>query len=209
MLFRHHIVEFFPRRTASTSLRLLTASPPSSAAPPALARPGPARVTPVGNRWRPPSGGPHERRIHGTPTCHRPPPRRPPRPADLPGAGPHRGLVPQVVAPLPRLRRRGPVRPDPGTPRRPAHPARVGTGHPLRPPSAAGPCRAGDSLQLNRGDGHPDGTHGAGLPPLAQPAHHRAGPPAQRLDGAAGAPRPAAAAPAVPRPAGPRLQRPP
>src|SRR6266540_2751733 len=113
MLFRHHIVEFFARRTASTSLRLLTASTPSCTVTSALAQLGPARVTPVGNRWRPPYGGPHERRIHGTPTCYRPPPRWPPRPADLPGAGPHRGLVPQVVAPLPRRRRRGPVRPRP------------------------------------------------------------------------------------------------
>src|SRR5262249_15164805 len=66
----------------------------------------PARVTSVGNRPRPHHGGTHARRIHGTPTCHRAPPRRPTSPVDLPGPGPLRLLVPQVVAPLPRARRR-------------------------------------------------------------------------------------------------------
>src|SRR5262245_2075458 len=50
----------------------------------------PARVTSVGNRPRPHHGGTHARRIHGTPTCQRAPPRRPTSPVYLPGPGPPR-----------------------------------------------------------------------------------------------------------------------
>ena len=121
---------------------------------------------------------------------------------------PLRGLVPQVVAPLPGGRPRGPLRPDPGQPpRRPAHLARAGAGHPLHPPPAPGPCLAGHPLQPDRGRGHPRRTEGPGHPPAPLRAHHRARPAAQRLDRAAGPPRPAAATPGVPRPAGPGLQR--
>src|SRR5262249_56908002 len=99
----------------STSLRLLTALPPFRTL---LTAPAPlpwARVTSVGNRWRPPYGGSHERRIHGTPTCHYSPPLQPLRLVHLPGPGAHRGLVSQVVAPLSRRWRRWPVPPDPVT----------------------------------------------------------------------------------------------
>src|SRR6516165_2717088 len=76
----------------------------------------PARVTSVGNRQRPHHGGSHAGRIHGTTTCHCPPPPRPTCPVHLPGSGPLRLLVPQVVAPLPRIRHRRPLRPDPRHP---------------------------------------------------------------------------------------------
>src|SRR5262245_23337880 len=125
MVFRHYIVEVFVRRAASTSLRSLTVSAPLPPLPAAFAQLPSARVTSMGNRPRPHHGGSDARRIHGTTTCHYAPPRGPRRPGHLPGAGPHRGLVSQVVAPLPRVRCPGPVRPDPGTARRPAHPARV------------------------------------------------------------------------------------
>src|SRR5262245_7549594 len=209
MSFRHYIVEFFMRRTASTSLRSLTVLPPFHALLAAPVLLPSARVTSVGNRWRPHHGGSHERRIHGTPTCHCSPPRRPPRPAHLPGAGPHRGLVSQVVAPLSRGRRRWPVRPDAGTPRRPTHPARVGEVYPLRSPPAPGPHRAGHPLQPDRRPGHPGRTPGPQHRPDPQPAHHRARAPAQRLDGTPRPPGPAAAAAGLSRPAGAGLQRPP
>src|SRR5262245_61214379 len=86
----------------------------------------PTRVTSVGNRQRPHHGGTHARRIRGTPTCHHATPQRPVCPVHLPGSGPLRILVPQVVAPLPRVGRRRFVRPDPRhPPRRPAHRPRV------------------------------------------------------------------------------------
>src|SRR5262249_50242197 len=73
--------------------------------------PRPVRVTSVGNRQRPHHGGTHARRVRGTPTCHHPPPPppRPPCQVHLPGPRPIRVLVPQVVAPLPPGRRRGPL----------------------------------------------------------------------------------------------------
>src|SRR5260370_16294547 len=134
MIFRHYIVEVCVRRTDSTSLRLLTVSLPVLSVAAALAQLLRATVTSVGNRWRPHHGGSHERRIHGTTTCHYAPPRPSPRAAHLPGAGSHRGLVSQVVASLSRVRRRCPVRPDPSTPRTPPHPSRVGERDPLRSP---------------------------------------------------------------------------
>jgi hypothetical protein len=174
MNFRHYIVELFMRRTASTSLRSLTVLP-SFRALLAASTPLPsARVTSVGNRWRPHYGGSHERRIHGTPTFHYAPPRRPHRPVHLPGAGPHRGLVSQVVASLSRMWCRWPVRSDSGTQRRPTHPARVGEGYPLRPPSAPGSCCAGHTLQPDRGHGHSGRTQGSRHPSAAQPTYHRA-----------------------------------
>src|SRR5262245_32799449 len=77
-----------------------------------LPSPGPATVTSVGNRQRPHHGGSHARRIRGTATRHHAPPQRPTCPGHLPGPGPLRVLVPRVVAPPPRVGRRGPVRPD-------------------------------------------------------------------------------------------------
>ena len=79
--------------------------------------------------------------------------------------------------------------------------------YPLHPPPAAGPRLAGYSLPPHRGPGHLGRTQGPRHPPASQPAHHRARAPAQRLDRAAGPPRPAAATSGVPRPAGPSLQR--
>src|SRR5262249_31840190 len=206
-LFRHHIVEVFMRRTASTSLRSLTVSPSFLAPPAVFAQLLESRGTSFANRSRPHHGGSHERRIPGTPTCHYAPSRRPSDLVYLPGAGPHRGLVSQVVAPLPRGRRRGPVRLDPGTPGGPAHPARVGEGDPLRSPAAPGPRHAGHALPPDRGYGHPSRTQGPWLPPPAQPAHHRARAPAQRPDRTPRPPRSLAAASGVPRPASPGLQR--
>src|SRR6516165_9815214 len=115
-----------------------------------------ARVTSVGNRQRPHHGGSHAGRIRGTPTCHQAPPRRPAGPVHLPGPRPLRVLVPQVVAPLPRVGRRGPVRPDPcHPPRRPAPLARAGADHPLHPPPAPGPRLAGYSLRPSRPNSRP------------------------------------------------------
>src|SRR5262245_13262801 len=207
MNFRHYIVEVILLRTASTSLRSLAVSPPLRALLVALTQWPSTTVTSVGNRWRPHHGGSHERRIHGTPTCHHSPTCRPPHPAHLPGAGPHRCLVSQVVAPLPGVRRRGAVRPDAGTPGRPAHTARAGEDYPLRSPPAAGPRHAGHALQPDRRPGHLGRVEGPRRPPAAQPAHHRARAPAQRIDGTTGPLGPAAAAPAVSRTAGPGLQR--
>jgi hypothetical protein len=75
--------------------------------------PSPARVTSVGNRQRPHHGGTHEGRIHRTPTGHRSPTQRSLRQVNLLDLGPLRVLVPQVVAPLHRVRCRGPLRPHP------------------------------------------------------------------------------------------------
>src|SRR5438067_7729277 len=83
-----------------------------------------SKTSPAGNRQRPLRGGHRERRTCGAPTRHPSPPRGPPRPVHLLGAGPLRGVVPQVVGPLPAGRPRGPLRPDPcAPPRRPTHPA--------------------------------------------------------------------------------------
>src|SRR3954463_1063145 len=166
----------------------------------------PARVTSVGNRQRPHHGGTHARRIHGTPTCHHAPPRRPNYPGRLSGPGPLRVLVPQVVAPLPRVGRRGPVRPDPRhPPRRPTYRARTGENDPLHPPPAPGPRLAGHSLPPHRGPGHLGRPQGPRHPSAPHPAHHRARAPAQWLGRAGGSPPPPASAPGVPRPAGPSL----
>src|SRR3954462_1163068 len=69
--------------------------------------PSPARVTSVGNRQRPHHGGTHEGRIHRTSTCHHSPTQRSLHHSYLLGSGPLRVLVPQVVAPLLRVRCRG------------------------------------------------------------------------------------------------------
>src|SRR5512147_1916817 len=163
----------------------------------------PARVTSVGNRQRPHHGGPHARRICGTSTCHHAPSQRPTCRVHLSGPGPLPVLVPQVVAPLPRVGGRGPVRPDP---RHPPHRARTGESYPLDPPPAAGPRLADDPLLPHRSPGHLGRTQGPQHPPASQSAHHRARAPAQRLDRAAGPSRPASATPGVPWPAGPSLQ---
>src|SRR5438270_583547 len=136
MVFRQHIVEVRGVPTATPSLSSVAVAPPPWASPPALVTPPPDRVTSVGNRLRPHHGGTHERRIRRASARHYSPPRRPLRQADLLGLGPHRGVVLQVVASLPRVRRRWPVRPDTGPPRHPADPARIGAGHPLHPPAA-------------------------------------------------------------------------
>src|SRR5262249_28415632 len=148
--FRHYIVEVLMRRTDRTSFTSLTVWSPFSALLTAVAQLQRVRVTSVGNRQRPHHGGSHERRIHGTSTCHYSPPRRPLGQGHLPGTGPHRGLVAQMVAPLSRTGQRGTVRPDARTARRPAHPARRGADHPRYPPPAPGPCRAGHPLPPDR-----------------------------------------------------------
>src|SRR5262249_21148337 len=105
MVFRQRIAAFSAPQTASASLgSVAVARPPRGAwgTSPCSAR---ARVTSVGNRRRPHHGGTHARRIHGTPTCHHSPTRRPPCQVHLPGPGSLPVLVPQVVAPLPRVRR--------------------------------------------------------------------------------------------------------
>src|SRR5262245_27978362 len=207
MSFRHYIVEFFMRRTASTSLRSLTVLPPFHALLAAPVLLPSARVTSVGNRWRPPYGGSHERRIHGTPTCHYSPPLQPLRLVHLPGPGAHRGLVSQVVAPLSRRWRRWPVRPDAGTKRRSTHPARVGKGYPRCPSPTPGPCGAGHALQPSRGHGHLGRTQGPRHPSAAQPTHHRACAPTQWLDSTTRPSGSPAAASGVPWPTGSGLQR--
>src|SRR4029453_2167925 len=111
MVFRQHIVEVRGLPTATTSLCLLAVVPPPWAPPSAPAPPPPDRVTSVGNRLRPHHGGTHARRIRRASARPYSPPRRPPRQADLLGPGPHRGVVPQVVAPLPGDRPCGPLRP--------------------------------------------------------------------------------------------------
>src|SRR5262249_42134972 len=96
-----------------------------------------AKTSPAGNRQGPPCGGRYEGRTHGAPTRHPTPSRRPACPVHLLGPGPRQGLVLQVVGTLFAGRTRGALRPDPSQPpRRPAHPARTGKGHPFRPPSA-------------------------------------------------------------------------
>src|SRR5512135_996480 len=206
MVFRQHIVEVRGVPTATTSLSSLAVAPPPWVPPPALTTPPPDRVTSVGNRLRPHHGGTHERRVRRASARHYPPPRRPPRQADLLGPGPHRGVVPQVVGALPRVRRRWPVRPDPGPPRHPADPARIGAGYPLHPPAAPGPRLAGHPLQPDRRRRHPGRAEGPGHPPAAQPAHRRARAPAPRPHHAPRTPPPAVAAPGLPRPAGTTLQ---
>src|SRR5271157_1776393 len=166
-----------------------------------------SKVTSAGNRQRPPYGGNHERRIQRSSTRYHSPPRRPHCQADLPDARPLRVLVPQVVAPLPGVRRRGPLRPDPCQPlRHPAHPARVGAHHPLYPTPASGPHLAGHPLQPDRGQLHPRRVEGFGRPSTSLRTHRRACPAAQRFQSAAGPPGAAAATPRVSRPAGQGLQ---
>src|SRR4029450_8983313 len=133
MVFRQHIVEVRGLPTATTSLCLLAGVPPPWAPPSAPATPPPDRVTSVGNRLRPHHGGTHERRIRRASARHYSPHRRPPRQADLLGPGPHRGVVPQMVAALPRGRCRLPVRPDPCAPPPLPTPRR------LQPPAAPAP----------------------------------------------------------------------
>src|SRR5262249_60657475 len=114
------LAQFRPRRTDTSPLRSRAVASPWLAPPRPPAR---FRVPSVGNRQRPHHGGTHARRIHGTSTCHHSPSPRPSGQGHLPGPGPLRVLVPQVVAPLPAGGRRGPVRPHaPHPPRRPAHP---------------------------------------------------------------------------------------
>src|SRR3954466_11543689 len=127
--FRQRIVELFAFRCDNASSRLV-AEPmlPAVAVSPTWL-PLVARTSPAGNRQRPHRGGHHERRTHGATARHQSPSRRPDRQANLLAPGPLRGLVPQVVAPLPGGRARGPLRPDPGPPPpRPAYPARAGEG---------------------------------------------------------------------------------
>src|SRR5262249_49145204 len=161
--------------------------------------PRPVRVTSVGNRQRPHHGGTHARRVRGTPTCHHPPHPRPPCQVHLPGPRPIRVLVPQVVAPPPPGRLRGPLCPDARPPPRPpAHPPRVGAGHPPHPPPAAGPRHAGHPLQPHRGRRHPGRAEGPERPPAALRAHHRARPAAPRPDRAPRPPGPSATTAALP-----------
>ena len=154
----------------------------------------------MGNRQRPHHGGTHARRIHGTSTCHHAPPQRPTCRVHLSGPGPLPVLVPQVVAPLPRVGRRGPVRPDPRhPPRRPTHRAeleRAILSIRRRLQAHASPTTRYRLI----GARHLGRTQGPRHPPASQPAHHRAHAPAQRLDRAAGPSRPAASTPGVPRP---------
>ena len=124
-----------------------------------------SKMSPAGNHRRPHRGGHHERRLHGASSRHQSPSRRPARQAHLLDPRPVRGVVPQVVAPLPGGRPRGPLRPDAGQPPgRPAHPARVGAHHPIDPPSAPGPCLAGDAIQPDRDQGHPRRAEGPEYP---------------------------------------------
>src|SRR5262249_38428173 len=133
--FRQRIVEFSTDRSDSASWRLLTVRSSLPAVPSLRALPTPSTTSPAGNRQRPLRGGHHDRRTHGAATAHQSPPRRPIRQVHLHGSGPRRGLVPQVVGPLPADRPRRPLRPHTGQPpRRPAALAPVGEGHPLRPP---------------------------------------------------------------------------
>src|SRR5437868_5077828 len=147
MAFRQLIAQFLAARAASSSLSSVAVAPLVCVVPGNRWAPLLARVTSVGNRWRPHHGGPHERRIRRTATCHYSPPRRPPCQVHLPGAGPVRVLVPQVVAPLPRLRQPRPLRPDPRPPGPHAHPARVGAHHPVHPAAPPGPRPAADPLR--------------------------------------------------------------
>src|SRR5829696_4622314 len=124
MTFRQLIAPFSAFGAASSSLSLGAVPPAVRVALGQGRSPSLGRATSVGNRWRPHHGGPHERRIYRTATCHYAPPRRPPCQVRLPGAGPLRVLVPQVVAPLPRIRQQRPLRPDPRPPSPNAHPAR-------------------------------------------------------------------------------------
>ena len=119
----------------------------------------------MGNRQRPHHGGTHARRVHGTTTCHYTPPQRPFCPVHLPGVGPLRLLIPQVVAPLPRVGCRWSLRSDPcHATRRPAHHVRTGEGHSLHPPPAPGPGLAGNPLPPHRGLGHLGWTQGLRSP---------------------------------------------
>src|SRR5260370_23413232 len=148
--------------------------------------------------------------MHGTPTCHYSPTRRPPCQGHLPRGGLLRVLVQQVLAPLFGVWCGGSLRPHPGQPpRRPAHSARTGAHHPLHPPATPSPCLAGQPVQPDRGRCHPRRTQGPECPSAAQRAHHRARATTQRLDHAPGPPGAVATTPGLPPPAGARLQRPP
>src|SRR5437868_3309639 len=98
MTFRQLIAQFLADRTASSSLSSVAVLSAVGMASGRRRSEWLARVTSVGNRWRPPHGGTHERRIQRTATCHYSPPGRPPCQVHLSGAGPVRVLVPQVVA---------------------------------------------------------------------------------------------------------------
>jgi hypothetical protein len=85
--------------------------------------------------------------------------------------GPFRG---RVVAPRSGGRPRGPRRPHAGQlPCRPSPPARTGAGHPLHPPPASSPCRAGYPLLSDRGHGHSRSVAGPGRLSAPRRAVHR------------------------------------
>ena len=110
----------------SASLKFLAGVRPVPASIPCR-MPSLATVTSVGHRQRPHRGNIHEERIYGTPARYHSRTRRSLRQVGLLGPGALRVLVPQVVAPLHRVRCRGPLRPHPGQPpARPAGLARAG-----------------------------------------------------------------------------------
>ena len=133
------------------------------------------KMSSAGNRQRSHHAGHYERRTHCASTRHQSPSRWPLCQADLLQSGPRRDLVPQVVAPLPGGRPRGPLRPDASQPPcHPTHPARTRAGHPLHPPSAPGPRLASHPLLSDRGHGHPRRAEGPGDSSAPLHTHHRA-----------------------------------